>query len=151
MSDVTNTRTRDQVLADAFGRIGAGESVAEVFAGGDAADKLSPDLPTVRTFWRWVATDDAVRAAYLAALKARALVHAERLADVTKELRLLPRDELSAERIALGRLESDNVKWTAARMLPKVYGDRTILSGDPDNPIPPLVIIGANGTPDGKG
>lgn len=33
------------------------------------------------------------------------------------------------------RVRCDNRKWAASKLLPKVYGDRQIVSGDPENPI----------------
>ena len=149
MAHATSTRPRDEIVAEVCALVAGGASVASVFAKNASPDQPQRDLPDETTFWRWVAADDAVHTAYVAALKARALVHAERLASVTEQLKRDP--DLTPEKVAVGRLESDNIKWTAARMLPKLYGDKTILSNDPDNPIPPLVIIGPHGTSDGQG
>ncbi len=46
--------------------------------------------------------------------------------------------EPNAARVAIGAFQ-----WRASRLWPKRYGDKQILSNDPDNPIPPLIVIGA--------
>ena len=38
------------------------------------------------------------------------------------------------------RLLCDNIKWEAARVLPKEYGDRLQHANDPDNPMPVMVM-----------
>jgi hypothetical protein len=37
--------------------------------------------------------------------------------------------------IARSRLRVDTRKWYLSKVLPKIYGDRTIHAGDPENPI----------------
>lgn len=37
--------------------------------------------------------------------------------------------------IARSRLRVDTRKWMLSKMLPKVYGDKLIHAGDPDNPV----------------
>lgn len=44
------------------------------------------------------------------------------------------------EDVQRARLKCDNVKWYAARVLPKQYGDKLTHAGDPDQP----VVINSN-------
>ena len=39
------------------------------------------------------------------------------------------------EFIERARLRVDSRKWLLSKLLPKTYGDRTILAGDPENPL----------------
>jgi hypothetical protein len=43
--------------------------------------------------------------------------------------------DLSANSISRNRLRVDTRKWMLSKMLPKVYGDKLELSGDPDKPL----------------
>ena len=47
------------------------------------------------------------------------------------------------EVVARSRLRVDSRKWLAGKMAPKKYGDRQILSGDPDAPLNPKVDLSA--------
>ena len=42
---------------------------------------------------------------------------------------------VDAERVARSRLRVDSRKWMLSKMLPKIYGDKLTLDGDPDKPI----------------
>jgi|JI10StandDraft_1071094.scaffolds.fasta_scaffold1364472_2 hypothetical protein len=43
--------------------------------------------------------------------------------------------DLSATAVARNRLRVDTRKWMLSKMLPKVYGDKIEVKGDPDNPL----------------
>jgi len=43
--------------------------------------------------------------------------------------------DLSATGVARNRLRVDTRKWMLSKMLPKVYGDKLELAGDPKNPL----------------
>lgn len=92
-------------------RIAEGRSVASV-----ARDD---DMPDHKTIWRWLNADEAFGQRYARAIQARAMAHADRIADVTAGV-LAGQIQPDAARVAL-----DGMKWTASRLLPKVYGDRT--------------------------
>jgi hypothetical protein len=126
MQDVGSTRARSDVLAEIFARIAAGESVTAICKSGGK-------FPTDRTFWRWLQDDPTALECYEKATTARAHVYAERIQDVTAELKR--DDDLTSEKVQLAKLESDNLKWNASRMLPRKYGDRTVIAGDADNPL----------------
>jgi len=44
-------------------------------------------------------------------------------------------ERTDAERVARSRLRVDSRKWMLSKMLPKVYGDRQVIAGDPDAPL----------------
>jgi len=55
---------------------------------------------------------------YARAIEARAMAHADEISDLTRRVVLgeVPPD--------VARVALDGLKWTASRLLPKVYGDR---------------------------
>lgn len=126
MADGRSTRARTEVLAEVFARIAAGESVRGVCGSGG-------DMPSDTTFWRWMQEDPGALECYEKATVARGNVYAERINDVTVELK---RDKkLTAEKVQLAKLTCENLKWNASRMLPRRFGDRTVIAGDADNPL----------------
>ena len=54
--------------------------------------------------------------------------------------------------VARARLMCDNIKWEAARVLPKEFGDRIMNehSGDPDRPISHNITVSFVSSPDAK-
>lgn len=132
MPDVTDTRAKLEILADVFAQVAGGTSINAVFAQSPATDNAGTGLPSKRTFWRWVASDGDVMAAYLAALKTRGYTHVEEIFAIADEL---ADKALTPEQVAVARLRVDVRKWNAARMLPKLYGDRTVIAGDAANPV----------------
>jgi hypothetical protein len=49
--------------------------------------------------------------------------------------------DLSATAVARNRLRVDTRKWMLSKMLPKIYGDKLELSGDPDKPLQTVTRI----------
>lgn len=45
------------------------------------------------------------------------------------------RQVVDQENINRSRLRVDTRKWLMSKLAPKKYGDRTVLAGDPENPI----------------
>ena len=58
-------------------------------------------------------------------------------ADGSEEVR---REDMTQHR----RLQIDTRKWLLSRWLPKVYGDRTTLAGDPEAPLSPRPLEGVS-------
>jgi len=128
-----------QEICDA---IGEGKSLRSICA--------DPRMPTARNFLRWVARRPFVQKRYREALELRGEHHAEAIIDIA--------DELPPRRVAMGvaflapedvkawiarqRLRIDARKWTAARLLPKKYGDKLALTdGDGKPLVPPNIGI----------
>ena len=49
--------------------------------------------------------------------------------------------KLHPENIQRSRLRVDARKWIASKLKPKKYGDRTMLAGDPDAPLPTEIVV----------
>lgn len=105
------TRKTPELIKEICARISEGQSLASVCRG--------DDMPGLSTTWRWLAEDASFQDDYARAIQARAMAHADRVLDVAEAVLRgeIPSD---AARVAL-----DGMKWTASRLLPKVYGDRT--------------------------
>lgn len=125
--------TRAQIVASICARIAEGESVRAVFR------ERCEGYPTEQTFWRWIAADDEVRKQFDAAQRTRSEVYAERITDIDDAEPEYTQTQFGQRIdpgwVALQKQKADNLKWIAARLLPKKYGDRTILAGDADNPL----------------
>lgn len=133
------TRARSEVVAEVCERIASGESVEAIFASKPA------DYPSLRTFRYWCADDPEVIPRYDRAMYARAIRGAEQIEALADEppryidsfdedgKKLGSRVDPGWEQYRKTRIETR--KWNAARLAAKKYGDRTIISGDPDSPI----------------
>lgn len=142
--------TRARIVAEVCERVIGGESVASVFR------SPSPGFPSIITFWRWIHADADLEAEYLKSTGARAEKYADEIVEIADSAAsplldaegvpyrdgngnvILVSDRTATEH---AKLRIDARKWNAARMLPKRFGDRTVLAGDPDNPL--LGIDGA--------
>jgi hypothetical protein len=91
-------------------RIAAGRSVNSV-----AKDE---DMPSDFTIWKWMNEKESFSRKYARAIEARAMAHADEISDLTKRVVMgeVPPD--------VARVALDGLKWTASRLLPKIYGDR---------------------------
>lgn len=136
-------RARNDVVAEVCARICAGDSVRAIFTDAPA------DYPCVVTWWRWIGADADIRAAYDSAITARSEKFAEEIVAIADNVGSPARNaegeliyrkgelvfEVSREAIDHAKLKVEARKWNASRLLPKKYGDRTILAGDADNPL----------------
>lgn len=91
-------------------RVASGEAVTHVCR--------DPKMPSWGSISNKIASDPAFEASYRLALEFRGMVLADELDDIKREARTGMIDPQS------GRLAADILKWQAARMTPKVYGDR---------------------------
>jgi hypothetical protein len=134
MSDVRNTRARDEVVAEILARIEAGASVHSVLG----ADRPK-GFPTERTWWRWINEDVPLRERYDRAIAARADLYAEQIAAIADEEPPFEQTQFGKKRdaahVAWQKNRIDARKWLASKLVPKKYGDRTVIAGDADNPI----------------
>lgn len=100
-------------------------------AGGLSLRRLcrQDDMPALTTVMRWVGENAAFREQYVRALEARGCGYGEQVVDVAQRVMAgeLPPD---AARVGI-----DGLKWAAARMAPRVYGDRVALTGADGGPL----------------
>ncbi len=91
-------------------RVASGEPVTHVCR--------DPKMPSWGSISNKIASDPAFEAAYRLALEFRGMVLADELDDIKREAKTGLIDPASA------RVAADILKWQAARMTPKMYGDR---------------------------
>lgn len=92
------------------------ERVATGRAGTNVAkDK---DMPSWTTVWRKICDDPDFERRYMTAMASRGMVYADQLDEINNSVLSGMLDPQAA------RLVSDNKKWQASRLIPKVYGDR---------------------------
>jgi len=97
------------------------------------------DMPSTTSVMRWLQSDEewgvAFRGQYARARREQAELNAERLIEVAEDA-----EETSAG-VQKARLISDNIKWSAAKLLPRKYGERLEVNVDASSLQPPQVIV----------
>ena len=105
----------------------------------------SEGLPSMGTVMRWLARHPEFREQYRAAREAQSEMHQEEIIEIsdncTDDVQVLQSSEddvslrINHSAIARAKLQIDTRKWIMSKMAPKKYGDKTVLSNDPDNPV----------------
>jgi hypothetical protein len=103
-------------------------------------------MPDLKTVMRWLVKIDDFRQQYALAREAQQEMHQEEIKEIadncTDDVQVImgPEDNgmsrINHSAIARARLQIDTRKWVMSKMSPKKYGDKTVLSNDPDNPLP---------------
>ena len=75
-------------------------------------------MPAWGTAWNKIYNDKDFERKYMNALSSRGMIYADQLDEINRRVLNGEIDPQAA------RLVADNYKWTAARLLPKVYGDK---------------------------
>ncbi len=101
--------------------------IAEIAATGRARAALRTQKLSNGTFWRMLASDAAKAEQYARAKELGMQAVAEELLDIADDSKVGETDK--------ARLQVDTRKWLLARLVPKRYGDRTIIAGDAENPL----------------
>jgi len=113
-------------------------------ANGASSYKLcdQPRMPTMPTLYGWLAVDPVFRKMWDEAMQLRAEKLVEEILEIADDSSddVDYTDEhgvqhINGENIARSKLKVDTRKWLASKLLPKKYGDKTILSGDDENPL----------------
>ena len=118
-----------------------GDAICERLMLGESLRKITrdEDMPSTTSVMRWLQSDEewgvAFCGQYARARREQAELNAERLIEVAEDA-----EETSAG-VQKARLLSDNIKWSAAKLLPKVYGDRLDVTVDASSLPPPQVIV----------
>jgi len=76
-----------------------------------------------------------IAAAYARAVEVRAERMAEQLLDIADDERYMAHPALAAAMVTQQRLKVDTRKWLLSKMLPRKYGDRIEVGGDPSAPL----------------
>ena len=103
-------KLKEEVFDEFLARIAAGESGRKV-----CKEKSMPSWGSV---WKKIRMEPDFLARYSAALESRRMVLADDLDDITRGVLTGMLDPAAA------RVAADIIKWQAARMTPKVYGDK---------------------------
>ena len=118
-----------------------GDAICERLMLGESLRKITRDeeMPHLATVMRWLQSDEewgvAFRDQYARARAQQAEFMAETLLEVAMNA------EPTSAGVQKARLVSDNIKWSAAHLLPKVYGDRVDVKIDASSLPPPQVIV----------
>jgi hypothetical protein len=110
------------------------ETLLDRLLAGEALNAICKDeeIPVSESYVRKKARDDAeFGAKYARAREIGYQCRAERAVE----------DAKSAEDASKGRLAFDAERWYLGKMLPTVFGDKTLLGSDPENPLPDAFAV----------
>ena len=110
-----------------------GKSVVSILEDGNT-------ITSRKEFYRWLDEDETKRHRYARACEIRAEKIFEEIIEIADDA---SQDAIYTERgpvenkefVNRSRLKVDARKWVLSKMNPTKYGDKTILSGDKENPI----------------
>jgi hypothetical protein len=103
----------DELAAEICERLAAGESLNAI-----CRDER---MPSRKVIHEWVADDrNGFRDKYARAREMQADHYADKIAEIADETKR----STAPDRAQIGRLELDALKWSAAKLAPKKYGDR---------------------------
>lgn len=110
-----------------------------------------PDIPPESTVRNWVMSTDPLHAKFKAKYKIAREIQADTLVEEILSIADDSEQDFSvngegekvpnAAHILRSRLRVDVRKWFASKVLPKRYGDKLEVSGDPDAPLVPIINI----------
>lgn len=105
------------------------DDICERLADGESLRSICEDksMPTRATVFRWLAASPAFQSQYAHAREDQTETLVDEMLRIADDKSLDPKDR---------RVRIDTRKWLAGKMKPKKYGDKTVLSNDPENPLP---------------
>jgi len=144
-----------QIAAELCTLISNGMSIRQILK----ADEKTKRFPAQSTIYEWLIVHPAFAEQYARAREEQADTIADeiiQIADETPDTEPvidrrtgeLIRMELSNSYIQWQRNRIDARKWTAMKLKPKKYGDRTTIAGDKENPVYNETIVTAKGAMD---
>jgi len=122
----------DGLVDEICGRLACGEPMAKIVQ--------SAHMPDSVTIYKWLRTKPEFAQRYADARRDGAHCLADQIQDIVDTEPLAVFDEAGNKRydsgsVAHNRLRMDARKWLAAKYLPKVYGERTVVAGDEEAPL----------------
>jgi hypothetical protein len=118
------------------------DRICERLAGGESLVTICADegMPNRATVFRWLSAEETFRDMYARAREVQAEVLADEIVSLADKAPPL------SDAVAQARLAIDARKWVAAKLLPRKYGERTTLAGDPDAPLQNVTVtyVGAD-------
>jgi hypothetical protein len=123
------TKLTKDVSAEICARLASGEPITKI--------TKDEHMPASATLYRWLASDAEFREMYEVSRRDGAHTFAASIVEIVDDEPLYVFDDKGNKRVDPGsiaqkRLKMDGRKWIAAKYLPKVYGERTVLQGDAD-------------------
>jgi len=117
------------------------DAICDKLADGESLRKicLADDMPGKATVFRWLAADKTFQDQYARAREAQADTLADEILDIADDGSndFMGDDEkYNGDAVQRSRLRVDARKWLAGKLRPKVYGDKTLIGSDPENPLP---------------
>jgi hypothetical protein len=106
-----------------------GDRICNLIAAGKSLRQIAgvDGIPPRQTILDWLHAQPAFSCQYARARKDQADLYAEMCIEIASSAK--------PESVQVSRLQVDVLKWTAAKLRPKRWGDRLELAGDPDAPI----------------
>lgn len=131
-----------ELTGEIFSRMSEGESLRSI-----CRDDAMPNIGTVL---RWIAHDTILSKQYDAAMEQRAEAMFEEMFEIADETKLDTIETETGERpnaewISRSRLRVDVRKWALSKMMPKKYGDKVVLAGDPEQPLRTEATLNVSG------
>lgn len=115
--------------------------ICDLISKGLTVDKTCNQLNIAKsTLYEWVYDDKDFRAEFDRAKDERIEAQLEEATQLLDDVSILVKDGFDKDRINAARLKVDTIKWFASKRLSKKYGDKTIHSNDPDNPMPSMTL-----------
>lgn len=113
------------------------ETICERLAQGESLVQICADdaMPGLRTVMRWSAENERFGTEYARARDAQAEVMDDLILTTAMD------DDIDPP---LARMRVDALKWRAAKLAPKRYGDKTLVGSDPENPLPAPALLDAS-------
>ncbi|MGL5362677.1 MAG: terminase small subunit protein [Bosea sp. (in: a-proteobacteria)] len=113
-----------------------GDDICERLANGESLRRicLTPNYPRQATVFRWLVANETFREQYRVAREAQAETLADEIIDIADGKRA--EYEGTEPDVQRDKLSVHARQWVASKLKPKVYGDKTLIGSDPDNPLP---------------
>lgn len=130
------------------------ETILERLMDGQSLRKICEDeaMPSRSTVLRWLAADtEGFEAKYARARVAQLMGEADALLELADQSRIGMKtttkgngdiETVEGDMIERTRMQIETRKWLLEKLIPKKYGAKLELSGDPTNPIQHSVTIG---------
>lgn len=128
------------------------DRICERLADGESLRKICCDeaMPCQTTIYRWLKANDEFRQQYVYGRELQADTLFDEILDIADDARndWMEREGegnegwlQNGEALRRSQLRIDARKWMAGKLRAKVYGDKTLLGSDPENPLPTGFVV----------
>ena len=120
-SEETKEEYRVRIMSDICSKVSQKQTLMQICS--------APDMPCYDTIYQWMNESETLSDMYARARQRRSFARSDRIDELTQMVISGALDAQSA------RVVIDAEKWQASKEHARVFGDKTMLSGDPDNPL----------------